>query len=37
MQTLKQCTWIHSLSHTKDESMIEMSGRALAKLTRLLS
>ena len=26
----------HSQSHYDDESMIEMSGRALAKLTRLL-
>ena len=32
MQTLKQCTWIHSQSHKDDESMMEMSGRALAKL-----
>ena len=36
MQLLKQCTWIHSQSHYDDESMMEMSGRALAKLTRLL-
>ena len=36
MQTLKQCTWIHSQSHKNVESMMEMSGRALAKLTRLL-
>ena len=26
----------HSQSHYNDESMMEMSGRALAKLTRLL-
>ena len=32
----KQCTWIHSQSHYDDESMMEMSGRTLAKLTRLL-
>jgi len=36
MQTLKQCTWILSQSHKDDESMMEMSGRDLAKLTRLL-
>ena len=30
MQTLKQCTWILSQSHKDDESMMEMSGRALA-------
>ena len=36
MQTLKQCTWILSQSHKDDESMMEMSGRALVKLTRLL-
>ena len=36
MQTLKQCTWVHSQSHKDDELMMEMSGRALAKLTRLL-
>ena len=36
MQSLKQGTWIHSESHKDDESMMEMSGRALAKLTRLL-
>ena len=32
----KQCTWIISQSHKDVESMMEMSGRALAKLTRLL-
>jgi hypothetical protein len=36
MQSLKQSTWIHSQSHKDDESMMKMSGRALAKLTRLL-
>jgi hypothetical protein len=35
MQTLEQCTLILSQSHKDDESMMEMSGRALAKLTRL--
>ena len=34
MQSLKECTWIHSQSRKDDESMMEMSGRALAKLTR---
>ena len=33
MQSLKKCTWILSQSHKDDESMMEMSGRALAKLT----
>ena len=28
--------WIHSQSHKDDESMMEMTRRALAKLTRLL-
>ena len=32
----KQCTWIISQSHKDDESMMEMSVRTLAKLTRLL-
>ena len=36
MQSLKQCTWILSQSHNDDETMMEMSGRALAKLTRML-
>jgi hypothetical protein len=36
MQTLKQWTWILFQSHKDDESMMEMSRRALAKLTRLL-
>jgi hypothetical protein len=26
MQSLKQCTWIHSQSHKDDESMKEISG-----------
>ena len=36
MQSLKQCTWILTQSYKDDESMMEMSGRALAKLIRLL-
>ena len=36
MQLIKQSTWIHFQSNKDDESMMEMSGRALAKLTRLL-
>ena len=36
IETLKQCTWIHSQSHKDDESMMEISGSALVKLTRLL-
>jgi hypothetical protein len=36
MQSLKQCNWILSQSHEDDESIMKMSGRALAKLTRLL-
>ena len=31
-----KCTWNHSQSHYDEESMMEMSGRALAKLIRLL-
>jgi hypothetical protein len=33
MQSLKQCTWILSQSQKYDELMMEMSGRAFAKLT----
>ena len=35
VETLKQSTWILSQSHKDVESMMEMSERALAKLTRL--
>jgi hypothetical protein len=31
-----KCTWNHSQSHYDDESMIEMSGRCLLRLTRML-